>query len=531
MDNEGKLSFGNVNIAATTNITLNRGATLHAAGLRASRPTTLTLKDSRVVMEVTGDLDLGTQLTIANPGRAALKLKGDFTHAHTTEAKVPLRYCQVFFDGNSLPELQAGEPQELEVGGLDEGTAVEKLTNDNFGLGQMIIGHNDPNSIVLLVDHVDNGNREIYAEALYLFGLDNDPCGLRVENGSILYLGDLKVYAKYQGVMTNLSKLFLENEQLKRFDRGWLALGRPDVSSCRNVVRNGDFEGGVPPVATPGAVLALSSSSTALAPWEIAANTVNWTHESDFADAGVGEWFVDLSSTTEGKGVVRQVIPTPRTGGLYRVWFDVAPNPYCSKTGGRVAVSAAGASETFQVDPAVLVGPRPTRDQPWPVQWQTKTWRFRARDTTTTLTFAAGDDANTPFSVAIDNVIVLSPGLEYPVNCFQLIDSQFAEPTLTLRFSKAVGGPLQGGITIQGPGAVEVPTQISGWTGNVLTALLPAGLPDGRYTVTLKSTIFDMLGEPLNGGVRARYSTSAWTRRPRRFVWTSSGSSETLRRL
>jgi len=479
--NGGKLLLGNVN---------------------AKIPVTITLNHSNDLLVGSRDLNLGAVIALSNPGQAGLVLRGDFRYAHTEETKLQLRDSRVSFVGEG--------PQELEVGGLDVDTSAEKLTTDNFGVGQIVIGEPNQPAVVFLVDHVNNGNRYGYPEALYLFGKDGQD-GLRIEKGSVLYLGGLKVYAMLDGMMTDLNTRFAPGQVRVLFDQGSVCLGSPDVNDCRNVIQNGDFENGVNPPAS--FFRALGPQSADLAPWEIAKNMVNWTHETWFSDAGAGHRFADLSSANDGKGVIRQTFDTPQPGTLYHVWFDVAPNPYGdSKKEARVTVSAAGGSEEFPVDPALRIGPMPTLGKPWPVQWRTKTWRFVATEARTTLTFAAGDDPSTPFSVAIDNVVVLSPGSAYPPDCFRLKSwsisgsigtdpnhkqTKDTTPELTFVFSKPAAGA-DSDIVIRGP-AGQLAKSVSGWKSDVVKVTFAAPLQDGRHTVTLKSTILSMVGEPLNG--------------------------------
>jgi hypothetical protein len=495
--------------------TTAQGGTLLLGNVTAAIPVTITLQDSADLLLGVGDLNWGEKITISNPGNGSLMLKGDFTYSHKNATRLPFGKSCVLFEGQG--------PQELEVGGKDVGAS--RPADDNFGFGRMVVG--DPNRpvVVLLVDRVDNGNRVGGgAEALYLFGQadPNDPTGARRLNGlqllggSTLYLGGLKVYALLDGILTDLSTLFdTQNpdydprypDQVK-FGGGYLCRGGPDVSDCRNLIRNGNFESGANPPTEIAPVRIVPAGSTDLTSWEITQNTINWTHETaGFPDAGPGECFADLSSSTAGKGAVSQILHTkPQT--LYHVWFDVACHPSGnSPQSGLVTVSAAGRSEQFRVDP-------PT-GQAGPVPWQTRTWRFVATEPNTVLTFAAGDDASTPFSVALDNVIVMNPNSPFPPDCFRLKDWSLStdtgadpndqvtndpDPNLTLIFSKEVWGNAEG-VALRGPSG-PVDATIWGWSGNTLKVRPDEPLAkDGQYTLTLKNTLYDLLGEPFNNGV------------------------------
>ncbi len=560
LDRQGVISLGDVTVDAVTNITLRDGSTLEAKALRATKAMTITLNggsclrlehleatkagtiaitlnDPRDRLVIENDFELDARIAIFNPGGARLTLRGDFTRTHNGEPGLDLGASRLYFAGQG--------PQELEVGGWDIGTTtktdrgskvIHDLLNGNFGFGRMVVGQPDQPTAVLLADYIDNGNRyrfagDLYPEALYLFGgaEPNDPNGLRIEKGSTFYMGGLRVYAMLHGRLTDLSTLFEPNQVvIHGFPDGGgdLHLGRPDVNDCRNVVRNGGFESGINPPTWADSLRPVFSGAIDLAPWEIAQNSVNWTHEARFTDAGAGQRWADLSSTLPGQRILRQKIHT-RVGSSYHVWFDVAPNPYGPKKSGSVTVRADGSDSTperFDLAPTGLVGPAPAGGRPWPVRWETKTWRFTARGGTTTVEFAAGDDAGTALGLALDNVIVLSPDANYPPDCFRLADDWFLDadtgidpndkltndttPELIFPFTKPVWGT-EDGITIEGP-AGPLPKSISGWNSDILKVTFPAPLlKEGRYTVTLKNTILDTLGEFLNGG--ARHTTLSFT--------------------
>jgi hypothetical protein len=435
---------GNLWVKEPPTITLAGGSALMVESLQGEKPTTITLSDPNDLLAGNIDLSLGAIITVSNSHNAVLAPRGDFTYAHQDETKLPFGKSYVFINGEG--------PQELEVGGADVATDIKKLTNDNFGFGQMVVGDPTKPGVVFLVDRVDNGNRAAgKAEALYLFGKvdPNDPKGLRMLDGlrllggSTLYMGRLKVYAMRNGAMTDLTTLFKPNEVVIPFDQGHLCLGHADPNDCRNVA---------------------------------------------------------------AKGMADQVIHTkPNT--LYHVWFDVASNAAGgAKQNASLTVSAAGASEQFPIDPPVPGGN---------VQWQTKTWRFVAKETTTTLVFVGTDAVGKPLSVPIANVIVMSPSSPYPPDCFALKDwsvvrdtgidpndklTNDTDPNLVFVFTKPVWGT-DDGIVIHGPvGKVE--KLVSGWNSNTIRVIFPTALPkDGKYTVTLKNTILDMLGEFLNGAV------------------------------
>jgi hypothetical protein len=513
----------------------DHGGKLHLGDFRAKAPIMITLAHANDLLVNGRDLDLGGTIRIANDGNAPMELSGDFTYAHQHNGETDVKLGE-----SSISFLGVG-PQELEVGGLDIGTTtapaerrvIQKLLRGNFGFGRLVVGRPNQPTVVVLVDQIDNGNRydfagRDYAEALYLLGQvdPNDPKrqraldGLYIERGSTLYLGGLSAYAMLDGKLTDLATLFAPKQAVIRgFPNGGgdLYLGLPDVNDCRNLIRNGGFENGVQPPAATSPLRPIAAGAAELAAWEVAQNSVNWTHEAQFTDAGAGQRFADLSSTLAGKGVLRQTIHT-KPGALYHVWFDVAPHPQCPKEGGSVTVRVVGSGaspERFDVIPAGLVGPTPVMGSPRRVRWLTKTWRFTAQGETTTLEFAAGDDPSTAFSVALDNVVVLSPATDYPTDCFTLqknwslvqdtgIDpadklTNDTTPELLLPFTKPVWAGADG-IVIEGPAGVVLKS-VSGWMSDTLRVTFPVPLlVDGRYTVTLQRTILDTLGESLNGG-------------------------------
>lgn len=338
----GTLTLGNVTFNANTFLTLKEGSKLETKSLQAKESTTIKFEHADDCLTVTGEFCLGDKITIENPGKASLVLGGDFTHAHHClpsmggPTQVSLRESRVRFNGDG--------PQEVEVGGYDAGVLIDGFANDNFGYGQMTVGRDDPNagpSAVFLVDHANNSNTPgepvAEKEALYLFGKDSQD-GLRLLNGSILYMNGLKVYAKVGGVMADLTTLFNDTEMVP-FDGGYLCRSCPDVNDPRNLIDKDGFEVGV--------------------------------------------------------GTISQVMAT-EPNAIYHVWFDLAANPLPDAEK-EVRVSVMQGDEEFAFEK--FVAPQ--------AGWQKKTWRFRAKSEATRLVFVGSEDANKPFSVSIDDVIVL----------------------------------------------------------------------------------------------------------------------------
>ncbi|MCH9021749.1 MAG: DUF642 domain-containing protein, partial [Planctomycetes bacterium] len=381
-----------------------------------------TLNDPNSSLEITGDLDLASNITINNPGNGKLSIGGDLTYTHTVET--------LFDFGNSFVTFSGPGVQSVEVGGLDVGDQTQFLTNGNFGYGQMILGVcNTATTVVQLVDQVDNGNTGGgNPEVLYLFGKDGQD-GLRILNSSTLVIGDPNVYAMLGGVMTNLHDLFLPGQTLIDFDEGYILRRAALPGHPANLITGGGFETGVTPPLAGDLFVSLPFGSTDVDDWTVTRDTVDWTHEAFFTDPGDGERVMDLGGTPAAAGGVKQSFTTV-PGHRYLVYFDLGANPYGNLTGdpndtglrhlGVRATddfSAASTAEfVFDATEGVGVGPAPEPNDPWPVHWRKESWSFTATCATTTLEFFSMDD-NPPsqYGVAIDNVVVLASG-SVPLN-------------------------------------------------------------------------------------------------------------------
>ena len=125
-------------------------------------------------------------------------------------------------------QLAGDGTRRFEVAGADMGN-VE--ASNNSSLAQLIVGSNTTTTDLLLVDLIDNGNRAS-PETLYLLGsggLD----GLQILNGSTLTIGDIPVYAKISGVMTDLRSLFPVGQMVISFtepgSNGFIAIPEPTM--------------------------------------------------------------------------------------------------------------------------------------------------------------------------------------------------------------------------------------------------------------------------------------------------------------
>ena len=131
--------------------------------------------------------------------------------------------------GSAFGRFDGSDPQFLEVGGFNIGT-LEPL-NCNFGFGQLIVGQPGQSKEVHLRDAYDNGNGHDLCgegrEALYLFGVDSDPNGLVINNGSTLVLDALDIYVRQNGGFIHINDLFGEDEMEISFDGGIIRKGSP----------------------------------------------------------------------------------------------------------------------------------------------------------------------------------------------------------------------------------------------------------------------------------------------------------------
>ena len=102
----------------------------------------------------------------------------------------------------------------------------------NFGFGQLAVGNTNRQSIVRLVDTLNNGGRGAAGEpeSLYLYGLGGQ--GLRLFSGSRLLLGNINCYALVNGRSVNLRSLIPAGTNSVAFDGGFIAnFGGPAITN------------------------------------------------------------------------------------------------------------------------------------------------------------------------------------------------------------------------------------------------------------------------------------------------------------
>jgi hypothetical protein len=170
---------------------------------------------------VDGDINIEDPNTLIL-SEGSIQVKGNFQFNHTDEERVKTADSIVQFAGNS----NCSEPQLLEIGGLDVDVYVGILANDNFAIGQLIVGQELQATCVRLQDALDNGNRGgCVSEVLYLNLEGNYQRGLRILGGSTLNLGMLNVYSFEDGEWVHINSLFEAGQNKIAYDQGYIEKG------------------------------------------------------------------------------------------------------------------------------------------------------------------------------------------------------------------------------------------------------------------------------------------------------------------
>jgi hypothetical protein len=120
--------------------------------------------------------------------------------------------------------LDSAGAQSLEAAGVDLGPVAPNSFFNNSAIGLLQVGDGKVTTQVHIVDHADNrGGGE--PEALYLHASSGQvPTSLRIVGGSTLHLNGRPVYAKINGVLTDLRALFPPGVPVIAFDGGWISL-------------------------------------------------------------------------------------------------------------------------------------------------------------------------------------------------------------------------------------------------------------------------------------------------------------------
>jgi regulation of enolase protein 1 (concanavalin A-like superfamily) len=152
-----------------------------------------------------------------------LRIRGSFLFENTDANSLTGDLATLLMDG--------AVPQRLEVGGRDVGPAAT-FGQGNFGFGQLVVGNTNQQSIVRLVDTLNNGGRGAAGEpeSLYLYGLGGQ--GLRLLSASRLLLGNIKCYALVNGQSVNLRSLIPVGTNSVAYDGGFIAnFGGPSITN------------------------------------------------------------------------------------------------------------------------------------------------------------------------------------------------------------------------------------------------------------------------------------------------------------
>ena len=162
-----------------------------------------------------------------------------------------------------------------------------------------------------------------------------------------------------------------------------------------NLIVNGSFEDGI----DPGVFLPLPGGSTAIAGW--ITTGVSTDYIGTVWVASDGERSLDLVGSPGLGGVMQTFATTPGAG--YIVTFDLAGNPRADGLPPvtSMRVEAAGQSADYSYDT--------TGKDYQNMGWVTRSWRFTANSTSTTLEFYALDARGSlgELGNAIDNVSVV----------------------------------------------------------------------------------------------------------------------------
>jgi hypothetical protein len=112
---------------------------------------------------ISGTVSVGGDVTLSGASHFSVGSSGTLSNTMSVGGDVSFDFSDASqLDlANAILQFDAGpDPQYLEVGGLDVGTDTGSLSDDNFGLGRLVVGTGDaPAANLELVDQVDNGNR------------------------------------------------------------------------------------------------------------------------------------------------------------------------------------------------------------------------------------------------------------------------------------------------------------------------------------------------------------------------------------
>ncbi|MDC0935016.1 hypothetical protein OAS39_01925 [Pirellulales bacterium] len=209
--------------------------TLKLGNLAAANHAEFFLQHISSRVEVDGSLFLESTSRIEIVEGAQISIVGDLLYRQTDEALAQLDQGIVNLNGSGI--------QFIEAGSFDEGLAG--AGEDNFGIGQLVVGVSGAPTTVVALDLFDNGNRsgpDGELEALYLEGVGGED-GLFINLGSVFVLNNVNVYARINGVIEHLNALF--DDEVNSEDVGAIPFGAGFLALETPITGDYDFNGKV----------------------------------------------------------------------------------------------------------------------------------------------------------------------------------------------------------------------------------------------------------------------------------------------
>ena len=218
---------GPTNSSSALRIAVDSGAKmLFGDNLSADNYTRFELNGPDSIVSISGDFNINAPSKLSVVEGSKIIIGGDFVYDIFDEAA---------FTTDTAFVTMNGTESILEVASQDLG--VSGATASNFGFAQLTIGENSSPATVMLVDLVDNGNRDANSEALYLYG-SGGISGLKIRPNSRLIIGDINLYVKVDGEMVHINSLFGPKTKYISFDQG--VITRSDYSCSLTADLNGD---------------------------------------------------------------------------------------------------------------------------------------------------------------------------------------------------------------------------------------------------------------------------------------------------
>lgn len=205
------------------------GGSIEMGGVSLPSQSTLSLGKGRIsvagALRLTGNANI-TGTTDQSPTQTFLAVSGSFSYQANDHQQFVMNLFTLRMIG--------ADTSTLEVGGQDRGVHAAFFGFEyNFNIGRLQIGSADTFSRVILVDVFDNFAGSA-PEALYLrYGESSTtlPTSLQILGGSELWIGNVPVYARINGVMVDLHTLIPHGADRVAFDGGWIVIPAPAAVS------------------------------------------------------------------------------------------------------------------------------------------------------------------------------------------------------------------------------------------------------------------------------------------------------------